>query len=178
MANTNSAFDKMFLNWDLDFASAGVKEIEFRNYLKRRYSTNDCIVLDKNIKEAKDTLAYLLTQKLASYPMPLATQPEFVKQSLNDLSKTTIQSKKEYGEKMSNLLSLLVLRMENTFAEATCRNEIEKTRLNDMASVITQQAIVQEQSILKPNFKEQYIYIGIGAVVLLVGLYLISTKNS
>jgi hypothetical protein len=47
-----------------------------------------------------------------------------------------------------------------------------------MASVITQQAIAQEQSILKPNFKEQYIYIGIGAVVLLLGLYLVSIKRN
>jgi hypothetical protein len=178
MANIPTPFDKIFLNWDLDFGSASLREIEFRNYLKKRFSTQDCVVLDRNIKEAKDTLAYLQTQKLANYPMPLITQPEFVKQSFNDLSKTTIQTKKEYGEKMNVLLSLLILKMENAFTEATCRNEIEKRRLNDMASVITQQAIEQEKSVLSPNFKEQYIYIGIGAVVLLLGLYLVSRKKN
>jgi hypothetical protein len=45
-----------------------------------------------------------------------------------------------------------------------------------MASTLTKGASKQEVSILNPNFKEQYIYIGIGAVVLLLGLYVVTKK--
>jgi hypothetical protein len=52
----------------------------------------------------------------------------------------------------------------------------EKERLQDMATVITKQATLQEKSVLEPNYKQQYLYIGIGAGILLLGLYVISKK--
>jgi hypothetical protein len=45
-----------------------------------------------------------------------------------------------------------------------------------MSSALTKNASIQEQSVLGKNFKEQYIYIGIGAGILLLGLYVVLKK--
>jgi hypothetical protein len=65
----------------------------------------------------------------------------------------------------------------NEFDKQKCRDSFEEKRTIDMAEVLTKQASLQEESVLNPNYKEQYIYIGIGAVVLLLGLYVVSKKT-
>jgi hypothetical protein len=77
---------------------------------------------------------------------------------------------------MVNILPQHVADLEADFKQKDCRGMFEKERLQDMATVITKQATLQEKSVLEPNYKQQYLYIGIGAGILLLGLYVISKK--
>jgi hypothetical protein len=86
------------------------------------------------------------------------------------------EDRKEYINKMSEFLPDWLKQLEAEFNKKNCRDAFEQKRLQDMASIVTKQSTLQEQSILGKNFKEQYLYIGIGATVLLLGLYVISKK--
>jgi hypothetical protein len=83
------------------------------------------------------------------------------------------------GGSKAYLNALLVVKstMENRFVDNDCRSKIESKRLVESGKLLTLQAIKQEENVLKKNEKEQYIYIGLGSLVLLVGLYLIIKKK-
>jgi hypothetical protein len=65
---------------------------------------------------------------------------------------------------------------EMEFSKLSCANKIEYKRLVETGELLTENAIVQEQNVLPKNTNEQYIYIGIGSVVLLTSLYIIIRK--
>jgi len=65
---------------------------------------------------------------------------------------------------------------EAGFSKNQCADKIEKSRQIESAVLLTQQAIKSEQSVLPKNNTEQKIYIGAGALILLVGLYIIVKK--
>lgn len=65
---------------------------------------------------------------------------------------------------------------EMEFSKLSCANKIEYKRLVETGQLITESAIVQEQNVLLKNTNEQYIYIGIGAVILITSLYIIIRK--
>ena len=69
-----------------------------------------------------------------------------------------------------------LLGQENIFAENDCRNLIEYERLAESGMILTEQSVKSEQNFLKGSNTEQYIYIGAGALVLLVGVYVILKK--
>jgi hypothetical protein len=62
---------------------------------------------------------------------------------------------------------------ENTFIENDCRNKIEEDRLKESANLLTKSAINQEKNVVDKSFNLQKIYIGVGALVLIVGLYVV-----
>jgi hypothetical protein len=62
------------------------------------------------------------------------------------------------------------------FSGKNCQNIIEYKRINETAELITNASIQQEKSVLGKYKKEQNIYIGVGALVLLVGLFIIIRK--
>jgi hypothetical protein len=65
---------------------------------------------------------------------------------------------------------------EINFTQDKCRDKIEEDRLRESANLITKQSINQEKSVLDKSFTAQKVYIGVGAVVLLVGLYIVLKK--
>lgn len=65
---------------------------------------------------------------------------------------------------------------EMEFSKLSCANKIEYKRLVETGQLLTESAITQEKSVLSKNINEQYIYIGIGAVVLITSLYIIIRK--
>ena len=65
---------------------------------------------------------------------------------------------------------------ETEFSKLSCANKIEYKRLVETGEVLTENAIVAEKNVLSKNTNEQYIYIGIGSVVLLTSLYIIIRK--
>lgn len=69
-----------------------------------------------------------------------------------------------------------LLNLRNKSTENDCRTSIENTRLEQSAYMLTEKSETQEKNVLKSNYTEQYIYIGIGSVVILTSLYLISKK--
>ena len=108
----------------------------------------DCLALDKLIKEYIVRKSDLLKQKLAGG----------VNQSL--LNETL----KVFNES------------EDKFSRLNCRNKIEFLRLNETAVLDLEQAIKSEASVLEKNKKEQNLYIGLGAIVLLTGFYILIKK--
>lgn len=65
---------------------------------------------------------------------------------------------------------------EINFTQDKCRDKIEEDRLRESANLITKQSINQEKSVLDKSFTAQKVYIGVGALVLLVGLYIVLKK--
>jgi len=168
-----------------------LRAVFLRQYLDKRYNAfeKDCIVIDRNIKEAKDNLAYLKAQRLKGYEMSYETQPESIKELLDlfidyinkkapqKYRNETPNKKSYFGEKMSEVfLPYYILRLEQLFTRTDCRNNIEYKRLVESAEILTQQSAKSEQNFLKGSNTEQYIYIGAGALVLLVGVYVILKK--
>jgi len=66
--------------------------------------------------------------------------------------------------------------MESGFTRNSCSQKIEKSRQIESSLLLTKGAIESEESVLTKNNVEQKIYIGVGALVLLVGLYIIVKK--
>ena len=69
-----------------------------------------------------------------------------------------------------------LLKLQNDFSEKGCRDILEKQNLNESGYLLSQQSEKQEGNVLKSNYNEQYLYIGLGSVFLLTGLYIISKK--
>lgn len=107
-----------------------------------------CISIDQEIKVTKDRIAEIY-KKIDLKP----------------------SEKRELDSLKSKLLTL-----ENSFAENECRALFENYNLEQSAMLLTDKSSIQEKNVLKGNYKEQYIYIGIGSVLLLASLYLISKK--
>lgn len=82
-----------------------------------------------------------------------------------DLSSDYLKSL--YGQKTANQMY---------FDAKNCQNVFEYKRLNETGELITKTAIEQEKKVLGNYNKEQNIYIGVGALVLLVGLFIVIRK--
>jgi hypothetical protein len=65
---------------------------------------------------------------------------------------------------------------ENEFTNKNCRDKIETIRLTDTAVVSTKLAEEMENQVLSRNQKEKYVYIGVGGLVLLTGLFIVLKK--
>lgn len=93
------------------------------------------------------------------------------------------KKKLELGDAWSNSSEITLKRLKNEYTNAQnqfvlkgCSARLESQKLKDNALVLTEQAIKSEDSVLKKNFKEQYVYIGLGAVLLLSGFYIVLKK--
>ena len=154
---------------------------------QNRFNSKDCNDLDKSLKEAKDSLAYLKAEKLNGYKMNLPNQPLFIKEALDYFinwynTKASSNFKRNqnvnsfFGSTLDNILPTVIMKVENAFVDGGCRNKIEQIRLEESALLLSTQSAIQEKNVLPSNYKEQYIYIGLGSLVLLVGLYVIAKK--
>jgi hypothetical protein len=65
---------------------------------------------------------------------------------------------------------------ENQFADRNCRDKIETRRLTATAVVSTKLAEEMERQVLGRNENEKKVYIGVGALVLLTGLFIVLKK--
>ena len=123
--------------------------------IKTKFPKGDCLTLDVSIKNAQGLIPAIFLEKAGGHykiePIQIRTYQDVLKNNQAYEDRTEFNNKK-------------------------CRDEFEKIRIQDMDSTLTKGASKQELSILNPNFKEQYIYIGIGAVVLLLGLYVVTKK--
>jgi hypothetical protein len=187
MLGLDFGFDNIF-GMQFELGGEDPRQVVIRNFTYKRFNLQDCIYLDVALKEAKDSLAYLKAEKLNGYKMTLPNQPLFIKESFasfkdymntkaSDFYKKNTNVNDYYGKYLGdNLLQNVIKTLENKFVDLDCRNQIEQIRLDESAKIITKQSATQEQNVLPSNYKEQYLYIGLGAVVLLTGLYIITRK--
>jgi hypothetical protein len=66
--------------------------------------------------------------------------------------------------------------LEMSFASNSCSDKIETQRQKETAVLITKTSIDQEKKVLGSSKKEENLYIGVGALVLLVGLFIVVKK--
>lgn len=178
--------------YDSGIASNDLRTVFLKQELEKKYDAfeKNCIVIDANIKEAKDDLAYLKAEKLRGYIMTEESQTESIKKLLDSFIvhintklpqryRNETPNKKEFLGRIlgEQLLPYYILRLESSFSRLDCRNDIEYKRLVESGKILTEQSAKAEQNVNKVNKMEQYIYIGAGALVLLVGLYVISKKE-
>ena len=106
----------------------------------------NCVSLDKDLKRISDRI--LLERK--KNPLPNLQQKAYLE-----------------------ALELKKYAWEATFANKGCRDIIENIRLTTSAVEESKFAIKAEQQVLPANQKDQNLYIGLGAVVMLIGLYIV-----
>lgn len=112
---------------------------------------SDCILLDEKLRKSIIIIDELQTKKLAG--------------GFTALDGVLLNQEIELKNKR-----------ETEFSKLSCANKIEYQRLVETGQITTEMAIKQENEVLSKNNNEQYIYIGIGAVVLITSLYLILKK--
>jgi hypothetical protein len=66
--------------------------------------------------------------------------------------------------------------LEQFSAQQLCSDKIETQRQLETALLITKTAIEQEKKVLGNSKKEENIYIGVGALILIVGLIILIKK--
>jgi hypothetical protein len=109
----------------------------------------DCVSLDKELKRISTTLIGVRK----ATPLPNAEWKAYT---------NALEQKKSDWEKY--------------FALNGCRDVIENIRLKSAALAETKFAIQSEKQVLGESNKNQNLYIGIGAIVILAGLYIILKK--
>ena len=110
-----------------------------------------CILLDQKLKKSIGIVADLQKKKLEG--------------GFNALDGILLNQEIELKNKR-----------ETEFSKLSCANKIEYKRLIETGQLVTESAIEAEKNVLSKNTNEQYIYIGIGSVVLLTSLYIIIRK--
>ena len=115
--------------------------------------TMHCIQLDKRLKDAKDDILFREEKKLQ------------LGEQWTNASETILKRKKDD-----------VLKMEQDFQNLGCALRLESQKLKDTSIMTVQQSKIAESDILKKNLNEQYAYIGIGALMLLTGMYIVLKK--
>jgi len=94
-----------------------------------------------------------------------------IDEEIRSISKQITDSTKEELE-----LNKLLSEKKRVFNSILCSDSLEQKKQEQNAKIITEESIKAENKILEKNKKEQYLYIGFGAVILLVGLYVV-TRN-
>jgi hypothetical protein len=175
--NINMGLD----SWD-EYIAQGMGEnpkvTALKSELKQKFPIGDCVTLDISIKKAKELVPQIFLEKAGgNYKVESVPKPKSGGSYAQiQLYQKAYDDRAFYINRMSEILPQYILKLENEFDKQKCRDSFEEKRTRDMAEVLTKQATLQEKSVLAPNYKEQYIYIGIGAVVLLLGLYVVSRK--
>lgn len=112
-----------------------------------------CIKQDVLIKSLKDDIAYREKKKL-------------------ELGQQWTSSSETYLQKLKQKTA----DAENDFIDKGCKARLQSEKLKENAITLTDMSSQQEQNVLKKNINEQYVYIGIGALTLLTGFYIVLKK--
>lgn len=113
----------------------------------RLSEVNECIAIDLNVKKFQDEIA--------------------------SVTKDILKSGTDANRNRLKYLQQQLAYYENQFAKLSCRDKIEYKRMVDSGGLLTDLSIKQEQDLLPKNQNEQMIYIGLGAVVVLVALIMV-----
>lgn len=118
----------------------------------------DCVKLDKFIKEISDEILELqkVTPALTGYALATSRDKNVLK---------------------LEVLRKMLLQYKRGFNKGQCTDTLEQKKAEENAKILTKEAIKSEKQVLEKNYKEQYLYIGVGSVILLVGLYIVTRSK-
>ena len=151
-ANANHTSDKIQFLKDVYTKSKCQAKQAIRtdvNYANVR----DCIMLDELIKSLKDDILFREKKKL-------------------EMGNSWTTASEIYLQKLKDR----VVNEEQNFISKGCKDRLESQKLKDDAIAVTEMARIAETNVLKKNITEQYVYIGIGALITLTGFYIVLKK--
>jgi hypothetical protein len=106
-----------------------------------------------------------------------------ISKDIEDLQKITpvVTGYKLATSRDTNVLKLealkqILLQYKKDFNKGECTDTLEQLKAEANAKILTKESAKAEKKILEKNYKEQYVYIGFGAIILLVGLFVV-TRN-
>lgn len=137
--------------------SAKINAVRDRVQSQYAWNGGNCIQLDKLIKDVRDRA---VAERLKPTPFNYG------------LNKGLEPSAENYVQALLDQKAVL----EMSFASNNCSDKIETQRQKETAVLITKTSIDQEKKVLGSSKKEENIYIGVGALVLLVGLFIVVKK--
>jgi len=159
--NENTQLDDKFKDWKE--ANLILKELRTKypdasseNNILGIKTPPDCVKMDEQIKE--------------------------ISSEIEELNKTTqvrdvlIANSKNPKEIRLYVLRNFLLELKQKFNNRSCTDILEAKKTEDNAKILTKESAKSEKKVLEKGFKEQYIYIGFGSVILLVALYIV-TRN-
>ena len=138
------------------------------DYLQELFNKTDCSSqqLDRtgvNYKDVRDCIE----------------QDEVIKFLIDDIANRKVRRIKGSTNASDIILQRTqdrLLTEQNDFITKGCKGRLESDKLKSNAITITDLASQQEKNVLKKNITEQYVYIVIGALVLLTGFYIVLKK--
>ena len=172
------SFGILQFDMSMDYLFGEPKQTKAYLEVKQNFPIGDCLTNDISLKKAKDKLSEITKERLAGYNVGM-TSPSKTKNATYaylKLYEEAYNKRRDYVNEMFELLPKKILEIENSSTNSDCRNKIEQIRLDESGMILTQQSAKSEQNFSKESNKEQYIYIGAGALVLLVGVYVILKK--
>jgi len=95
-----------------------------------------------------------------------------IDEEIKSIAKQISESSKEELE-----LNKLLFEKKRVFNSILCSDSLEQKKAVENAKIISEESIKAEQQVLEKNNKEQYLYIGVGSVILLVGLYIVTRSK-
>lgn len=95
-----------------------------------------------------------------------------IDEEIKSIAKKISESTKEELE-----LNKLLSEKKRVFNSILCSDSLEQKKLVENAKIISEESIKAEQQVLEKNKKEQFLYIGIGSVILLVGLFIVTRSK-
>jgi len=123
-----------------------------------KLDSNTCVKLDESIKNISDEILELqkITPALTGYE--LATS-------------------KDGNVLRLEVLRQILLQYKKGFNAGECTDTLEQIKAEANAKILTKESKKSEKQVLEKNFKEQYLYIGVGSTILLVGLYIVTRSK-
>lgn len=123
-----------------------------------KLGSDACIKADEDIKNISNEILELqkITPALTGYA--LATSKDI---NVNKLE----------------ILRRILLQYKMAFNKGECTDTLEKIKAEANAKILTKESAKSEKQVLEKNYKEQYLYIGVGSVILLVGLYIVTRSK-
>lgn len=119
----------------------------------------DCIKLDERIKEISFDVEQL-NKTTPTYSSGL----DIIKSKNPDVLKLY-------------LLRKMLLRDKAYFNDYSCTDTLEAKKTEDNAKMLTKESAKTEKKVLEKGYKEQYLYLGYGAVIILVALYIVTRSR-
>jgi hypothetical protein len=123
-----------------------------------KLDSNSCVKADENIKKISDEILELQKTTPALTGYELATS--------RDVSVLKLE-----------VLRRILLQYKTAFNKGECTDTLEQIKAEANAKILTKEAVKSEKQVLEKNYKEQYLYIGVGSLILLVGLYIVTRSK-
>lgn len=144
--------------------------------------------LDKKYNDKFPNTSRKLDVVLGYLPMECINLDEKIKQlsfDVEELNKTTptytsgldIMKSKNPDVLKLYILRKMLLRDKAYFNNQGCSDTLEAKKIEDNAKMLTKESAKTEKKVLEKGYKEQYLYLGYGAVIILVGLYIVTRSR-